>query len=190
MRLNNNIKQKNYNSLTLFSRAPSSSLSQPHSELVIAALQQAFASIPAGSQASGNTKSQSDWRDILDSYISTLHTILSHQSNSKLLDLLLELFFRPETTASASVLALPSLRAAMASQKHHVLLWSSEKMCASSDPEEILSYLIHLCPGEVFSEKKQFLSDNIHNILPTVLLQAGNTDLTSGAEQTLVTISR
>ena len=163
----------------------------------MASLQEQFTSISAGSQASGSqSQSQSDWRDILDSFISTLHTILSHQShqshqsNTKVLDLLLELFFRPETTASASVVGLSSLRAAMRLQKHHVLLWSSQKMCASSDPQEVLSYLIHLCPGETFSEQKRFLGDNIHHILPTVLLQAGHSHLTSGAEQALGKISR
>ena len=104
--------------------------------------------------------------------------------------MLLELFFRPETTSSASVLALPSLRSAMVSQKQHVLDWICQKMCANSDPQEILSYLIHLCPGEAFCEKKEFLSDNIQNILPTILLEAGQTNLTSGAERTLEAISR
>ena len=63
-------------------------------------------------------------------------------------------------------------------------------MCANSDPQEILSYLIHICPGEAFHEKKEFLSENLHNILPTLLLQAGHTHLTSGAKQTLERISR
>ena len=167
--------------------AASSSLSLPHSHLVISALKETFPSI-SDSQQSGGTQSQA--RDILDSYISTLHTILSHQSNPKVLELLLELFFRPETTASVSVLALAGLRTTMLTEKHQVLASCTEKMCASSDPQEILSYLIHLCPGEAFREKKQFLSDNIHNILPTILLEAGQTNLTSGAEKTLEAISR
>ena len=173
------------------SRAAGSSLSGPHSDLVVSGLQQTLRLISAASQESGGTQSQSQsasQKSVLDSYIAALHSILSHQSNSRVLDLLLELFFRPETTVSS--LGLASLRAAMLAQKHHVLAVSAGKMVASSNPHEILTSTTLLCPGEQFSEHKQFLGENIHNILPTVLLQAGEPHLNSRAEQTLAMISK
>ena len=166
-------------------RAAGSSLSAPHSHLVVSALKETLRSISAESQA---TQSQSASKQILDSSISPLHTILSHQSNPPVLDLLLELFFRPDTTVSMP--GLTSLRAAMLSEKHHVLAVSAQQMCASANPQEILTSIILLCPGEDFSSRKQFLIENIHNILPTVLLQAGHPHLTSGAEKTLLMLSR
>ena len=70
---------------------------------------------------------------ILDSYILTLVTVFSalaeDKAQQKVLDLLLELFMKKETTESFSLKAKSCLRGAMMEgHKPHILAWTARQM--------------------------------------------------------------
>ena len=131
--------------------------------------------------------------DILDSFIITLTSVSSALSGkptkTKILDLLLELYFNQETTIHTSVNAFPVLRAALKTHKQHVLAWSARLMCSGTfQPQMVLEYLLLLCMDE--TDKKQFLTENLRYLLPPIILSSGEKDSTVGIDDALQMIAR
>ena len=132
---------------------------------------------------------------LLDSYVQTLVSVanatLPLKSYLKVLDLLLELYFSPKTTVTAYVRALPVLQAALTAHKNHVVSWCAKTMCQKqNDPKQIISYLTLLCPTDI--EPGEFINNNLHHILPPVVLYSvaeGNASSSQGSDSTLEMIS-
>jgi len=115
----------------------------------------------------------------MDSYVSTLVTAISSQKDEKcfnrILDILLELYFSPSTTITTYVRALPTLQAAMATHKNHLVVWCAKAMCQNKyNPKQVINYLTLLCPTDI--EPKEFISNNLHHLLPPVILYSANTN--------------
>ena len=126
--------------------------------------------------------------DILDSYIMTLVSVsaalTSNEKKVAVLDLLLELYINQATTVHTSVNALPTLRSAMKSEKHHILAWSARLMSSGQhEPQTVLAYLLLLCMEE--TDKKDFLLSNLRHLLPPIILSSG-----PGVDAALQMISR
>lgn len=119
---------------------------------------------------------------ILDTYISTLVTATNSTTELKsyyrLLDILLELYFSPNTTVTTYVRALPTLQAAMSTHKNHQVGWCAKAMCQNQyNPKQVNSYLTLLCPTDM--EPKEFISNNLHHLLAHVILYSVSTGNTS-----------
>ena len=131
--------------------------------------------------------------DILDSFIITLTSVSSALSGkptkTKILDLLLELYFNQETTIHTSVNAFPVLRAALKTHKRHILAWGARLMCSGTyQPGMVLEYLLLLCMDQ--ADKKEFLRVNLRHLLPPIVLSCGDKDSNSGIDAALHMISR
>merc|ERR1719318_680940 len=129
-----------------------------------------------------------------DTYISTLVTATNSdmelKSYCRLLDTLLELYFSPNTTVTTYVRALPTLQAAMSTHKNHLVGWCAKAMCQNQyNPKQVINYLTLLCPTDM--EPKEFISNNLHHLLPPVILYSVSTGNTStrGSDSTLEMIS-
>ena len=113
-----------------------------------------------------------------DTYIATLVTVIQCemplQARNLVLDALLLLFFDPRSHVTAYVRSLAVLRSHMLRDKHHVLKWVAHRLCLNPGEGELLEHLALLCPAE--SEAAggggEFVSQNMHHLLPPVLLLA------------------
>ena len=121
----------------------------------------------------------------MDTYISTLVTATNSQKEQKcfhrLLDILLELYFSPTSTITTYVRALPTLQAAMATHKNHLVVWCAKAMCQNKyNPKQVINYLTLLCPTDI--EPKEFINNNLHHLLPPVILYSANTNNSTALE--------
>ena len=116
----------------------------------------------------------------LDTYIATLvtavHCEMPQQARNLLLDTLLLLFFDPKSHVTAYIRCLPVLQSHLVKDRHHVLKWCARRMCADPGNETLLEYLSLLRPEPATGE---FVSQNMHLLLPPVLLLSARDGLTA-----------
>jgi hypothetical protein len=109
----------------------------------------------------------------LDTYLATLvtavHCEMPLQSRNLILDTLLLLFFDPRSHVAAYVRCLSVLQNHMLKDKHHVLRWCAVQLCQDSGQEELLAHL-NLLRSDTAESSSEFVSQNMHHLLPPVLL--------------------
>ena len=131
---------------------------------------------------------------ILDSYILTLVNVFSSlaedKAKPKVLDLLLELFMKKETTESFSLKAKSCLQEAMMERhKPHILAWTARQMARAGgyqEAKDVLSCLLLLCQE---GTEQAFLSENLRYILPSIVLCSGGEN-SSSVDRALDLVSR
>ncbi len=117
----------------------------------------------------------------LDTYLATLVTAIqcemALQARNLILDTLLLLFFDPRSHVAAHVRCLAVLQSHLHRDKHHVLRWVARQMCRGpgSGGGDLLDHLTLLradMDGAAAGAGIEFVSENMHHLLPPVLLLA------------------